>query len=261
MEGLARKDKERQNLEAAKNNLESYIYKIKNKLIDDEDNVKKVSTEEQREEISKLANDAEEWLYDDGYNADLATMEAKFAELATPAEKIFFRVAELNARPVAVEALKTRLDKIVNLMTKWETTHPQITEEERNEVITKVEEIKTWLAEKEAEQEKVSATEDPVFSSAELPAKTKGVEILVNRLSKKPKPKPPKKKKEENATKADNETTTEETVGDESTNSTGDEQAAAGEDGTQPTKEDEKVSGEAEATEADDDSKASTDEL
>jgi septal ring factor EnvC (AmiA/AmiB activator) len=44
MEGLAQKDKERQNLEAAKNNLESYIYKIKNKLIDDEDNVKKVST-------------------------------------------------------------------------------------------------------------------------------------------------------------------------------------------------------------------------
>ena len=144
-------------------------------------------------------------------------------------------------------------------MTKWETTHPQVTEEERKEVISKVEEVKTWLAEKEAEQEKVSATEEPVFSSAELPAKTKAVEILVNRLSKKPKPKPPKKKKEENATKADNETTTEEAVGDEASNSTGDEQAA-GDESAQPTKADEEVSGEAEATESDD-SKASADEL
>ena len=57
---LAKKDQERVELEAAKNQVESYVYYIKNKLVDDEENVNKVSTEEQRAEILKLAEDAEE---------------------------------------------------------------------------------------------------------------------------------------------------------------------------------------------------------
>ena len=233
-------------LESAKNMVESYIYKIRNKLIDDEENVKSVTTEEQREETSKLANDAEEWLYDDGYNADLVTMQNKFAELETPAEKIFFRVAELTARPLAVTALKEKLSKIVALMTKWETTHPHITEEERGDVLAKVEEIKIWLADKEAEQEKLAPSEDPAFSSAELKAKTKVVEGVVSRLSKKPKPKPKKAKKvDTNETNADNTTQAEnETVAEDS----GDKPAdPAAETTSEPAKEEE-TSGEESAS-------------
>jgi len=228
MEALAQKDRERQLLEAAKNKVESYIYKIKNKLIDDEENINKVSTEEQREEISKLATDAEEWLYDDGYNADLVTMEDKYAELYVPAQKIFFRVSELTARPAAVLALKEKLNKIVSLMTKWETTHPQVTEDERKDVLSKVEEIRTWLSEKEAEQDKLSKTEEPVLISEELPFKTKAVESIVSRLSRKPKPKPPKKEKKEdgNETKAENETVTDEPILNESQPSGSDSEGA-----------------------------------
>merc|ERR1712159_234007 len=89
---LAQKDKERVMLEAAKNKVESYVYLVKNKLIDDEENIAKVTTEEQREELRKLAMDGEDWLYDEGYTADLAATEAKYAELSEPAEKVWFRV-------------------------------------------------------------------------------------------------------------------------------------------------------------------------
>ena len=247
MEALAKKDKDRQMLESAKNMVESYIYKIKNKLIDDEENVKLVTTEEQRGHLSKIASDAEEWLYDEGYGADLATMQDKFVELEAPAEKVFFRVAELTARPAAVAALKEKLDKIVALMTKWETTHPHITAEERGDVVGKVEDIKNWLAEKEAEQEKVATSDDPVFSSAELKAKTKAVESVVGRLSKKPKPKPPKKKKEEtNETKSENATDAEnESIVDEGTDASSDKTSAA-EGGSNETTPEEK-SGDADA--------------
>merc|ERR1712224_934267 len=118
--GLARKDKERLELEEARNKVESYIYKIKNKLIDEEEVIAKVTTEEQREEVSKLSVDAEDWLYDDGYNADLAVMNDKYAEISAPMEKILFRVAELEALPAAVTALKEKLEKIEKLMIKWE---------------------------------------------------------------------------------------------------------------------------------------------
>ena len=57
---LARKDKERIQLEEARNKVEGYIYRVKNKLEDDAEAIGSVSTEEQRAEILKLAEDAEE---------------------------------------------------------------------------------------------------------------------------------------------------------------------------------------------------------
>lgn len=181
---LARKDKERILLEAAKNKLESYTYHIKNKLVDDEENIKKVSTEEQRSHVMKLAEGAEEWMYEDGVTADLAATEAKYAEIFEPAEKIFERVIEMTARPEAIEALKGRLAKVGELMDNWKTTMPQVTDEERGDVLKLVEGVKSWLAEKEQAQAHLEPHEDPVFTSAEVPAQMKPIERLVARLKK-----------------------------------------------------------------------------
>lgn len=245
MQEMARKDKERQMLETSRNNVESFIYKIKNKLVDDEENINKVSTKKQREELLKLATDAEDWLYDDGYNADLATMEDKYASLTTPANALFFRVAERTARPEAVKALEAKFEKIEGLMKKWETTHPHITEEERTEVLEKTAEVKTWLADQVKAQKKTKDHEDPVFTSEELPGKTKAIEIMVNRLSKKPKPKPPKK----NETESSNETKTE--GGDDDTetiNLTEDDAPEEGEEAKDEAKDEAEETKEEEAT-------------
>lgn len=181
---LARKDKERIMLEEARNRVESYVYYIKNKLVDDEENVNKVSTEEQRAHILKLAEDAEEWIFDEGESADLATTEDKYAEVSTPAEKIFYRVSEMTERPEAVTALKGRLSKVEELMKKWETTMPQVTDEERAEVLSKVEDVKKWIEEKETEQSKKQPHEDPAFGSAEVPGQMNPIEVLVAKLKK-----------------------------------------------------------------------------
>jgi hypothetical protein len=218
MEELARKDLERQLLDEARNNLESYIYLIKNKLSDDEEAIGKISTEEQRTECQTLAEAAEEWMSDDGYGADLATMTAKLSELTTPFEKIRFRQAEAVARPEAMSALTKKLAKIEELMKTWETTMPQVTEEERNEVLVKLEVVKTWMKDQEEAQSKVAASEDPAYKSVDVPLQTKTVEAILGRLSRKPKPKPPKKnetKADSNATKADNDTETVEIKVDE----------------------------------------------
>jgi len=206
LDALAQKDKERIMLEEAKNNYEGYIYYIRNKLIDDEEDVNKVSSEEQREALRKSGEEAEDWMFDEGFTADLKTYEAKYEELSAPAEKVFFRVAELSARPKAIKALTSKLDKVEALMKKWETTMTHITEEERKEVLDKVEEARKWVEEKVAEQEKADQTADPVFTSAEVPGQTKKIESIVGRLTKKPKPKP-EKKTETDADK--NETTSE----------------------------------------------------
>lgn len=214
---MAQRDKERMMLQEAKNKVESYIYKIKNKLQDDEEAVGAVSTEEQRQEVQKLAIDAGEWLDEDGYDADLKTMEAKFLELSVPFEKILLRLAETKARPQAVAALNKKLVEMEGLMKLWEETKQHITADERGIVIKQVEEMRKWIEEKEAEQALKLAHEDPVFVSADLPGKTRLVESLILSLDKKPAPKPKKKKKVKGN---ETDTNSTETDSDPSTNST-----------------------------------------
>jgi len=192
-------------LEEARNKLESYIYLIKNKLADDEEAIGKVTTEEQREEISQAASSAEDWMYDDGYDADLPTMTAKYEELSGPAEKIFFRVSEMTARPEAVGQLKKKLGKVKALLTKWEETKPQVTAEERADVLARVAEAEAWITEKVDAQEANGPTADPVFTSEEVPLQIKAVERLVAKLNKKPKPEPKKEEKKSNETDAEAE--------------------------------------------------------
>jgi hypoxia up-regulated 1 len=209
---MAARDKERMMLEEAKNNVESYIYRIKNKLEDESDILSKVSTEEQREACRKLAVEAEAWMEDEGYAADLATTKDKYVELSEPFERILRRVSELEDRPAAVKALQKKLDEIEQLMSKWETKLPYITEEEKAPVLTKIKDIRKWIADKEAEQASKQPHEDPVYVSQDVAVQSKPLETLVVRLSRKPKPKPLKK----NETKVGNATDTNSTNATES---------------------------------------------
>jgi hypoxia up-regulated 1 len=209
---MALLDKGRMMLEESKNKVESYIYKIKNKLVDDEEAISQVSSKKQREECQKLAENAEEWLDEDGYTADLPTMEAKYAELSVPFDMILFRLVETTALPEAIEKMQKKLTDVEALVKKWETSMPQVTEDERKDVLKKVEDARKWIEKKEKGQSKKKSHEDPAFTSEEIPVQIKPIESLVVRLSKKPKPKPEKKKKvdTENATKTEsNETDTE----------------------------------------------------
>jgi len=220
---LAQADKERMDLEESKNKYESYIYHIRNKLIDFEDEITKVTTEEQRAALSKSAEDAEEWMFDEGYTADLKTYDEKYVELSTPAEKAFFRMAEHSTRPKAIDALSAKLSKIEELMKKWETTMEHITEEERTEVLDKVDEVRTWIEEKVGEQEKADVAGDPVFTSDEVPGQTKRIESIVAKLMKKPKPKPEKKNETEAAEKNETDSSSNEDAGESSPESTGED--------------------------------------
>ena len=202
MAELARKDQERVELEAAKNKVESYVYYIKNKLMDDEENVNRVSTEEQREELRNLAENGEEWLYDDGDDADLDTLKAKFAEISEPAEKVWTRVKEFVARPEAITEMQKKLVKVEEILEKWAETMPQVTDEEKEDVRSKVADIRKWIEEKEEAQAAKAPHEDPAFSSEEVPGQSTALERLMMRLSKKPKPKPEKKEEDENKTEA-----------------------------------------------------------
>lgn len=65
--------------EEKKNALEEYIYTLRGKL---EDEYKDFANEEEKEKLSKMLMDTEEWLYDDGYDSTKGKYVAKYEELA-----------------------------------------------------------------------------------------------------------------------------------------------------------------------------------
>lgn len=232
---LVKVDEERKKLEEIKNNVESYMYFIKNKLIDDEESIGKVTTEEQREAVSKLAADAEDWMYEDGYDADFTTYSEKYAELTVPMEDILFRVKEMTARPEAIKAIRNKLVKAEEVLKKWETEKPQVTEEERASVTEKAAEIEKWILDMEEKQAATAVHEKPAFESKDVPLQTKEIEKMMKKLSKKPKPKPPKKNETETETEK-NETETVEIKPEESDEDKKDESTE--EDATEVKEED-----------------------
>jgi hypoxia up-regulated 1 len=201
---MAQRDKERMMLEESKNKLESYIYRVKNKLEDDEKAIEAVTDKKQREEIQKLVSTAEHWLEEEGYHADLATTEDKYAELAGPFEKIMLRISESTARPEAIESLRKKLTDVEGLMVKWEESKPQVTKEERDNVLAEIEKVRKWIEDMEKAQKKKKPHEEPAFLSKDVIPQLKPIKQLVEKLNRKPKPKPEPK----NETSADSNATT-----------------------------------------------------
>merc|ERR1712012_536006 len=170
----------------------------------------KKSTEEQRTALYELANSAEDWLYEDGYDADLETYKAKYDSLYQPADgTLFFRLKEATDRPEAIAAMQAKLTKVKELMEKWKESMPQITDDERADVLAKVVKIEEWMKEMEEKQAELEPYDAPAFNSTEVPLQSKSLDTLIKKLGRKPKPRPKKAPKNETKSDGDKNTTAE----------------------------------------------------
>jgi len=213
-------DENRKAKAAALNDLEAYIYKIKNRLLDDETVLSAISTAEQRQAVIDTANAAEEWLYDDGRDATVSQYQAKMKEISDPANAIFLRFTELEKRDAAVKKVKASLQDIkTTVNNNWTAeSKPQITEEEKASLLSAVAKVDAWIEEKAELQLAQSPYDKPVFLSSEVLSQLKPVMLIYDKLVKKPKPAPVVIEKEKNATAAaaagSNDTSTTDTASD-----------------------------------------------
>ncbi|TYZ66366.1 hypothetical protein PybrP1_011470 [[Pythium] brassicae (nom. inval.)] len=192
----------------AKNRLETYVYNARDTLASKADALAQVATEAQLETLASRLEETEEWLYDDGEKVDAAQYNKKVAALDADLSAILFRVAERKAFPDAVNAAEEYAFSTRELMTEWAAAKPQVTDDERRDVLEKVAELETWLASAQAKRKAASAFEPPVVTSADVAKQVQGVKKLVATLSKKPKPAPAKTAADDK--KADANTTTDE---------------------------------------------------
>jgi hypoxia up-regulated 1 len=187
---LAKKDEEKRRQEAAKSNLEAYIYSIREKIAEDED-IQKVTDEEQREKFSAELTDAEDWLYMDGADSSAAEFDAKKDVLEAVGAEWVTRAKELERRPEAVARAKDFVDLAKKTVEMFNETKPWITEEEKAKLLADVDGFAQWLDEKVATQEGKKPTEVPVFTAAEVTVELRPLEGKLAKLKKKAAPKPP----------------------------------------------------------------------
>ncbi|CAH0478503.1 unnamed protein product [Peronospora belbahrii] len=181
----------RANLEA-KNSLETSIYNALDALSAQENEIRQVTVPEQVESLQKLLSETEEWLYDDGDKVEAAAYKKKMDMLNSELGAILFRVAELKELPIAINTAREYALSTRKLMDDWATSKPQVTEQERSDVVEKLDELDVWLTESGSKQKASPKHEKPVVTSADVIKKVQGVKKFVGALAKRPKPMPVK---------------------------------------------------------------------
>jgi len=177
------------------NTLETFILERRPYLREDEDElVMKVSTEEEREELVAMLNEAEEWLYDEE-EPSAGKFKSKLRELQKKVQPVFTRAYELSARPSSVKQAREFLITMTKVIQNMTESMTWVNKTEFEDVQKKVNDVDKWITNKVEEQEKRDRTEKPAFFVEDLKKKTEKVGEEIKLLSYRPKPKEKKKKK------------------------------------------------------------------
>jgi len=184
---LQKIDNDRKAREAALNELEAYIYKVKNRFVDEESELGKVSTQSQRDEVLLILKESEDWMENTNsrvtnvseYNHHLFLIKQK-------AEPIFHRHSELSNRASAFTALFASLNNLKSKVSLWGIQYPQINEKETDEMLEAVNKVESWGRKVEADQAATSPFDAPVVESTEISSKLKPLVALYDKLVRKP---------------------------------------------------------------------------
>uniref|UniRef100_A0A3B3BG61 Heat shock protein 4a n=1 Tax=Oryzias melastigma TaxID=30732 RepID=A0A3B3BG61_ORYME len=183
----------------AKNNVEEYVYDMRDKL----HGVLEKFVNEERDAFSLKLEDTENWLYEEGEDQQKQVYIDKLAELKKIGQPIYNRYMEAEERPKAFEELGRRIQmymKIVEAYKAKEEQYNHLDETEVTQVDKQVNEAMSWMNSKLNQQNNHDLALDPVVKVGEIQAKAKELFSSCNPVVSKPKPKVelPKEEKTEN---------------------------------------------------------------
>ena len=139
----------------------------------------------------------EDWLYEDGADANYTVYRKKREELEKDFTVLQKRESFDKEKEKTVESSKKVLTKIIDKVAEMRDKKPWIAEEEKKDILDKVEEARQWMEDELAKQAALQKHEDPVFSITLLADKMKKLQKLFKKVSQKPKPKEKKEEKKE----------------------------------------------------------------
>uniref|UniRef100_A0A8C7XES5 Heat shock protein family A (Hsp70) member 4 n=1 Tax=Oryzias sinensis TaxID=183150 RepID=A0A8C7XES5_9TELE len=162
----------------AKNNVEEYVYEMRDKL---HGVLEKFVNEAERDAFSLKLEDTENWLYEEGEDQQKQVYIDKLAELKKIGQPIYSRYMEAEERPKAFEELGRRIQmymKIVEAYKAKEEQYDHLDEMEVTQVDKQVNEAMIWMNSKLNQQNSHDLALDPVVKVGEIQAKAKVIQLL-----------------------------------------------------------------------------------
>jgi len=206
LEKLRLADELKKEIAAAKNTLEAHIYATRAQL--SEEDVEAVSTEEQRETLRSALAEAEDWLYEQG-DESASIFKDKLTSLRALSDPLFFRRAEREKLPIAIEMSRSLFQLARKKMAEYEREREWVPEASRQSVLDKVADVEAWLDEKVEAHTQTAPHEDPVLESEAVYMRLEPINKLLEEVSRIKKPIPKKKKKKStNTTSTENKNNT-----------------------------------------------------
>ncbi|CAJ0941927.1 unnamed protein product, partial [Mesorhabditis belari] len=181
----------------AKNAVEEYVYEMRNKL---SDSLTDYVTPKDAEVFGSFLQSTEDWLYEDGEDAERKVYEDRLAELRQFGEPIIERYREAEQRQPAFDQFDQsifRARKAYEEYTHGGPAHAHIESKDMEKVINAIEEKKLWLDDARSRTDKRSKTEAPVVFVVEIQQQRQAFESIVLPILNKPKPQPKKEETKE----------------------------------------------------------------
>ena len=184
---MALLDKIIQQTAESMNALEAAVYRLR-----DESSTKLAAylTEADREKLSAMCTQTEDWLYEDGMDVDKATYEAKLKELQAAFAPGVLRENEAEERPEAFAELEKTIEKFSAFAASQSEDYEHIDTEQKQKVAAECATAQAWLADSQAKISAAPKTEPAPLKPADIRAKAQELSGVCQPIMSTPKPLP-----------------------------------------------------------------------
>lgn len=187
----------------AKNSVEEYIYDIRGRLCDE---LADFMEEEDRNSYTLQLEDTENWLYEEGEDADRPAYQLRLSDLKGRGEPVKRRKKEWEERPVAMNQFGQCLQlaqKVIDSFKAGEEKYSHLDAAEVGKVEKAITEKSEWFNKVAGEIAKLGKTADPPVLAAQFSQEKESFWNMASNILNKAKPKvTPPPPKEEAATTA-----------------------------------------------------------
>ncbi len=189
-----------------RNELETYIYSTRDKIISE---WKPFMTESVASDFSKMLDDAEEWLYsDEGFESTKSKYAAKLEDLQRIGSLPEARMKEEAMRPEMVGRVRKAVEAYMRFVNSTDGKYDHIEQKAKDEVRSMAEGVGSWLNDKLTELGKCPMTEPASVTVKDIENKLFELHGKCKPVKNKPKPKPtPKPTKTEKKDEQQQKTT------------------------------------------------------
>jgi heat shock protein 4 len=181
-----------------RNELESYIYDMRDKITS-ERQLANYGTQAEKDSFDKKQMDVENWLYEEGFDATKSVYASKLAELKKIGGPIEARASEDENRPIAIAAIQKNIEKYKGWLADAQGNEKcaHITEEEFDKCHKACDSTSSWVYDMLDKQGSLAQNVDPAFTIVEVNTKSQELTNVCGPVMHKPAPKPKKEEKKE----------------------------------------------------------------